>query len=222
MNDHELDELDIPATDIFTQEFFFYSYSMLSREKKYFTESKEGFTYVKYFNCNKSTDKILSYLYGRTFSDKANEKGAWDSRVKANIKKEKANKLDAHETDFVDLDLMISFLIDEYRKLRRKQMDSIIKEVKNMNQMNQRCNMKISMRDATQIMNKALPHKSAVHGNMVTYAVDMSFARAFIYALSCDKNDHEVHPATFLAAANRFGLDNPTPTITKRLSTYGN
>lgn len=32
--------------DIFEQEFFLHSYSMVLREKKNFIESKEGFTYV--------------------------------------------------------------------------------------------------------------------------------------------------------------------------------
>ena len=38
----------------------------------------------------------------------------------------------------------------------------------------------------------------------------------------CGKNGFEISDNEFVAGCNRFGLDNPTPIITRRLSTYGN
>ena len=56
----------------------------------------------------------------------------------------------------------------------------------------------------------------------IQYAKNITFTRAFIYALTCGNNNNEVNPSAFLAACNRFGIDNPCPIITKRLSLYGN
>ena len=40
--------------------------------------------------------------------------------------------------------------------------------------------------------------------------------------MMCSDNKGEITETTFSAGCHRFGLDNPTPVITKRLSTYGN
>ena len=47
INDHNFDDVQIPATDVYTQEFFFYAYSKITEERKGQVESKEGFTYIK-------------------------------------------------------------------------------------------------------------------------------------------------------------------------------
>ena len=46
--------------------------------------------------------------------------------------------------------------------------------------------------------------------------------RSLLYAFICGNNGFETSDVEVLAAFNRFGLDNPTPVITKRLSLYGN
>ena len=43
-----------------------------------------------------------------------------------------------------------------------------------------------------------------------------------VYAMMCGKNSFECSDVEFVAGCNRFGLDNPYPIITRRLSTYGN
>ncbi len=46
--------------------------------------------------------------------------------------------------------------------------------------------------------------------------------RALTYAMMCGKNDFSCSDAEFVAGCSRFGLDNPTPIITRRLANYGN
>jgi hypothetical protein len=57
---------------------------------------------------------------------------------------------------------------------------------------------------------------------MVHFAGDISFVRSFIYSLVAGKNNNFITKEQFLAACNRYGIDNPCPIITKRLSFYGN
>ena len=50
----------------------------------------------------------------------------------------------------------------------------------------------------------------------------MSLTRAYLYAMMTGENEGEVNETEFVAGCNRFGIDNPTPIITKRLGFYGN
>lgn len=57
---------------------------------------------------------------------------------------------------------------------------------------------------------------------MVGFPGEMSLARAFIYAVTADNGDGPMTIKSFVAGANRMGLDVPFPTVTKRLANYGN
>ena len=67
---------------------------------------------------------------------------------------------------------------------------------------------------------KLIPEKSP--SPAVYWGRDITMMRAFIYSLVCGDNSKEVTSENFLAACNRFGLDNPCPTISKRLGNFGN
>lgn len=56
----------------------------------------------------------------------------------------------------------------------------------------------------------------------VGYPGQISCLRALIYGFMCGSNDEKVNEVEFGSGCNRFAMDNPTPTITKRLSLYGN
>jgi len=45
--DGKIDDLHSPLLDIYSHEFFFYCYSFLTKDRKGFVDSKEGFTYIK-------------------------------------------------------------------------------------------------------------------------------------------------------------------------------
>ena len=69
-------------------------------------------------------------------------------------------------------------------------------------------------------MPQIVPQKS--QSPMVHFAQNITFVRSFIYSLVAGKNDNVITIDQFLAACNRYGIDNPCPIITKRLSFYGN
>ena len=66
----------------------------------------------------------------------ARDSEKWQKKVKSKIKKIKVNKLDDIETDFVDVDLMLSFYLEEYRYLRRKNMGKVLNTIKEFNRRN--------------------------------------------------------------------------------------
>lgn len=57
---------------------------------------------------------------------------------------------------------------------------------------------------------------------LVTYPGDIIFSRTFLFALTSGKNTFEITSKDFLEAAYRNGIDNPYPTIQKRINLYGN
>lgn len=123
LNDNNYDDFEIPANDIYCQEFFFFGYSHLSKERKNFFESHEGFTYIKCNSEYKQTQKVMQYLYNELPRDV--EK--WAKRIKSRVKKIKVNKLDDNETDFIDVDLVLSYYMEEYREVRKKVIQKLIK-----------------------------------------------------------------------------------------------
>lgn len=66
----------------------------------------------------------------------ARDSEKWQKKVKSKIKKIKVNKLDDIETDFVDVDLILGFYLEEYRYLRRKNMGKILSNIKEFNRRN--------------------------------------------------------------------------------------
>lgn len=57
---------------------------------------------------------------------------------------------------------------------------------------------------------------------MVTFPTSIATLRALVYSFMCGTNAADVNEFEFLAGCNRFALDNPLPTITKRVAFYGN
>jgi len=66
---------------------------------------------------------------------------------------------------------------------------------------------------------RILPNKSP--SPSVYFAREITIFRSFVYSLVCGTNSETFNASEFLAGCNRYGIDNPCPIITKRLSMYG-
>lgn len=63
---------------------------------------------------------------------------------------------------------------------------------------------------------------SKMFNTFLSFAGKISNTRALIYAFMCGGNNNEVNELELLAGCNRFGIENPLFTVTKRLSLFGN
>lgn len=160
--------------------------------------------------------KVRNLLYG----DHPKDLEAWQQQIKKNIQRMKVNELDEAETDFIDIDLVLSFYIEDYKKLRRANQENIVKSLNTCNQHNENMNRDLSIKDVKRLLQLIIPTKSTAPN--VVFAKEVTIQRAFIYSLVCQTNDNKVTPEAFLAGCNRFGIDNPCPIITKRIALYGN
>ena len=63
LNEGRIDETEYtPFNDIFTQEFFLHCYSITSKERAMYVESKEGHTYLRHQLEDKCSQKLLTFI----------------------------------------------------------------------------------------------------------------------------------------------------------------
>ena len=67
---------------------------------------------------------MLSFIYNENPRDVE----MWNKRIKSRVIKKKVNKLDENETEFVDVDLVLSYYMEEFRELRKKVIKKIMKQ----------------------------------------------------------------------------------------------
>lgn len=144
----------------------------------------------------------------------------WKQKITSNIKKIKVNPLEDAETEYVDLDIILNYYVDEYRTIKKDNQRALLKGVDKILRSIDNRGKDINMKDVKEMIVNFLPAKSP--STSVQFPREITFYRAYVYALVCGDNNKKVTKQQFIAGCNRFGVDNPCPIITKRLSIYGN
>jgi len=109
--------------------------------------------------------------------------------------------------------------LDEFRQTKR----SIQRKLqKNFNRFSSEiiANNALDKDIITSVTKDIRPSKN--ENNFLNFTGSISNIRSFLYALMCGGNNQEFNEIELLAACNKYGVDNPTQTITRRLSLYGN
>jgi hypothetical protein len=92
-----------------------YAYSAITKDRKNFFESTEGKTYVKQNAAERHSKRVHDLIYG----DLPQDIDYWQKRIKSNSTKIKVNDMDDADTEFIELDVVLEFYLEDYRKLRR-------------------------------------------------------------------------------------------------------
>lgn len=111
----------------------------------------------------------------------------------------------------------MGYYLQEYRKVRtliQKEIKEAFLEAQIKHEGD------IGVKFIKDLFENLIPEKSP--SPAVYWARDITLMRAFIYSLVCGENSKNISSENFMAAVNRFGLDSPCPTVTKRLGNYGN
>lgn len=69
---------------------------------------------------------------------------------------------------------------------------------------------------------KEVTKKNKVQQPAVSFAGPIATMRGMLYAFMCGTNGEDINDFEFMAGCNRFAIDNPLPTVTKRIAYYGN
>lgn len=99
----------MPNVDIYIQEFFLHTYNIVTAERASFLESNEGYTYVPFCYVDSMTQRLLhSFINQKQLSK-------WSTRIKNFIKRVKLQETDDNDTEYVDVDILMSEFMEEYK-----------------------------------------------------------------------------------------------------------
>jgi hypothetical protein len=84
LNDGRIEETHEPYIDIYVTEYFLHCYSLLTRDKKVFVESKEGYTYTTLQTEESVSIKVLNFM-------PQTETPKWNAKLRRTYKKLKTD-----------------------------------------------------------------------------------------------------------------------------------
>ena len=134
------------------------------------------------------------------------------------IKKIKKDPSDDYDTEYVDVDVLMTMYVDWFKSFKVQQQQKLMKQFQRV------------IDGAGESSELSIDNISSIMSNLqqkqnyqfLSFGGNICQLRAFIYATMCGKNGFNCSEPEFIAGCNRYGLDNPTPIITRRLATYGN
>lgn len=142
----------------------------------------------------------------------------WNMTLKRHIRKIKKDPSDDYDTEYVDVDQLLGMYCEWFRNFKKANQKKLSKQFQRViSDSEQRAEVTY---DNVQSIMTNLQSKQTFQ--FLSFGSSISQLRALTYAMMCGKNDFNVYDIEFVSGCNRFGLDNPVPIITKRLSTYGN
>lgn len=96
----------------------------MTRERKNFQESKEGYTYMQL----KSEERITQRLMG-IFMSTTKDLNKWSIDIKRITKKIKLNASDDFDTDYVDIDQLMQLYMENFKQTKAEQQRNIFKKL---------------------------------------------------------------------------------------------
>ena len=96
-------------------------YGHLSADRKHFSESREGYTYVSAKHHKEVAPKIFALIKGP-----CGDLQKWNMKIRRKIKK--IPNARGQDQDFLDLDALIEAMLDESRKQRKLYQKDLMKQ----------------------------------------------------------------------------------------------
>ena len=115
------------------------------------------------------------------------------------------------------MDVLLGMYCEEYKAKRKSNQKALSKEFMKKYQEQEGL---FNTEEIDKIVHSCIPPVSP--SAYVKFASMVSIRRAFLYSLVCGENSFDINTQEFIAGCNRFGVDNPSPIVTKRIALYGN
>ena len=122
------------------------------------------------------------------------------------------------EVEYLDVDIILSNYIDEFLAKKQKNQKTITKYFAKFFQEQEGI---FNTEEISTICGHVIPQENLV-SPIVLYPGELSFIRAFLFALMSQNNAFDISNKNFLKGIGRFGIDSPLPSISKTLFLYGN
>lgn len=206
-----------PDNDLFAQEFFLHGYSMFSRARRAFVESKEGKTYMPLSEHDRLAKHIISQIRGP-----CGNITKWNYKVEQMVKTISVNGADV---EFVDIDDLLYGMMNEFKNQKGAFQRSLEKEFMSvMDTFSVAAPVPFdkfkSMVENIQM--GGLDSESSRVDPLVEFTSEISLVRAYVFCLTAGRENSDVFSANnFIAGLARFGVENPTPCVSSRAQLYG-
>ena len=147
-------------------------------------------------------------------------------KVKRKTRRNKNDELDDFETEYIDMDELLKLYLDEFRSIKNKHgkmlLDNFKQEV-HSNDFDGDAKLNwLTFKNIYSIITKFKEDRTFKASGMLKEAQASHYLRALLYAFMCGDNGNDISDKEFLAACNRFGIDNPMPVMSQRLYFFGN
>lgn len=174
-------------------------------------------TYVRVKHHDKVVKEILPLIRGPQ-----GDTQKWNLKIRRLVKRI-TNEERKIEADYLDVDMVLGMMIEEYKTQRRQNqrdlnkafMRAMISDVGSF-----------SLDTYISLIQQGLPKNTegpAVDNPLTLYTGKISQIRAYIFSCtSGDSNTNRFTNEQFLSGCNRFSIENPVPSVSVRCGLYGN
>ena len=182
--------------DIYLQNFYLHVFQELMSERAQIVEAESN-TYVQKDRALALVDKLLAF---------STESGRL--KIQKNIQKKMIHFPENENNEVVDTDFLLDQFIDEYFECKKKIMRSYTKNFSKIFDEDQGI---FTMDSFKNIVKDTYEASSQIEGQ--SYPRIINLTRAFLFALTSQKNKFDIASRDFVLSCSRYGLDCPFPFI---------
>lgn len=188
---------------MYTQEFFFYCFSLIIGENAFFIEGNAGETFL-----NKEKSEILCKKL--VFFYQESEKNKFIAKVSRIIKKLDPSSEDNNNTNLevVDIDKLLEFSLEEFFEMKKRNFKTLSKKFLKMCETT---NGLLSYDDYKTILSEVADHDSSIEKH--SYSNEILKLKSFLYSITSGKNKNDILHQNFNISVLKFGIDSPFPVI---------
>lgn len=185
--------------DVYVQNYFLFCFQRIYKEATFIVDSPDGFGFLL-------REKVDEVIKDCLFFMKDLDKSKLTDRIKKITQFYTDQKLG--QAEFVDIDKLLAFFVDEYMDSKKKQFKQINNSMAKLFDNEQGIFSTDDIRSAlSYLLSRDCPIPKYL------YHKEFALHRAFLFALTCGNNDYEMKLKFFLEGVMRFGLDSPFPTV---------
>jgi hypothetical protein len=118
--------------------------------------------------------------------------------------------------EYVDLDHVLSNYIDEYMARKQKNQKNLTKHFVKFFQEQEGI---FNTDEVNHVCSSVIPEDNPFAPHVI-YPGEVTYLRAFLFALTTQNNSFDISNKNFLKGASRFGIDSPYPTVSRTLYLY--
>jgi len=134
--------------------------------------------------------------------------------------------IDGAEVDYIDVDACLYEMLKEFKNQKeafQKSLEKSFMDNLDTYSADSKCSFDNFKKMIENIQMGTLDQANMYFDPLIDFPGEISIVRAYIFCLtSGEANNDAFSPENFISGLSRFGIENPVPCVSQRLSLYGN